>query len=355
MKILELNNDLKEPWTKNNGHLDLLHSKLKESYNYDYATKLYSISEDIYADTIPDNAALYHKNYLEYLRRCYHNHYNYTLSPHVIWYTFLKEIADMVVADPETYRTLFTTKPEGKTTILLPGEDGGMLDVNVFMTALESLVPTDTNLFFPQFTTATPAYDFVSKAVFMETVSPYYNYMTFACGFPKVKVEGTEGDWNTVLDSCIYLRDNVFKETKVGFWLNNNAVPAAFLIRQAYATNDVNFFRDIYKDHRCGSGSQIEVDETWFTCIFGTNAKGANGIDAWPSHICKVPYTTLPTNRKWKLVGGLFYSTIDADGFYKPDFAAAQVQVFEKPIVLTYEQYKERYGQPRGQKATLVV
>ena len=57
--------------------------------------------------TIPD-ADLYHSSYLEYLSETYASHSGFVMSPDILWYTILCEIASHIKAHPETYRTLFT-------------------------------------------------------------------------------------------------------------------------------------------------------------------------------------------------------------------------------------------------------
>ena len=51
------------------------------------------------------------------LNTCYDFHLPFALSPEVIWYTIISEIATCVKKDPETYAHLYTTTPKEKQKI----------------------------------------------------------------------------------------------------------------------------------------------------------------------------------------------------------------------------------------------
>ena len=56
----------------------------------------------------------YHKNYMEYLENCYDRHYGYVISPDMVWYTLLSELAIHIKNNAEHYRDLFTDSDEKK-------------------------------------------------------------------------------------------------------------------------------------------------------------------------------------------------------------------------------------------------
>ena len=58
-----------------------------------------------------------HKNFMEYLMVAYSNHFSVEISPDVIFYTILCEIADTIKKHPEKYRYIFTSAGE-KTPII---------------------------------------------------------------------------------------------------------------------------------------------------------------------------------------------------------------------------------------------
>lgn len=63
--------------------------------------------------------AFLHKNMLEYLTLAYANHFSVEISPDMIFYTILCEIANTIKKNPEKYRHLFTSSSNKSTIITL--------------------------------------------------------------------------------------------------------------------------------------------------------------------------------------------------------------------------------------------
>jgi hypothetical protein len=77
--------------------------------------------EKIVANTVPEpsDTIKTHKNYLHYLTLAWSNHFSVVLSPDIIFFTILCEIADEILSDPDSYRHLFTDSQEKKQIMTL--------------------------------------------------------------------------------------------------------------------------------------------------------------------------------------------------------------------------------------------
>ena len=62
-------------------------------------------------NTLPQDY-ISHLNYLEYLEICWKWHYGAVISPDILWHIFLCELALVIAANPDTYRSLFTESPD---------------------------------------------------------------------------------------------------------------------------------------------------------------------------------------------------------------------------------------------------
>ena len=145
----------------------------KDAVERDWNTKTKTEKETIFVSTVSDRADLYHKNYLDYLSRTFGHHNSIVLAPQHFWYTGLCEIAQTVVKEPETHRKLFTCDPEGKIDIIVPcADESEPLRMDAIYQEMIGLVPIDTTLFLPTFSTETEMSRIGSLAAFLETCSP---------------------------------------------------------------------------------------------------------------------------------------------------------------------------------------
>lgn len=78
------------------------------------------------ADELNPTAFLFHRNFLNYLEKCWAIHYGIVINPDIIWYTILSEFAAIVKSSPKDYEHLFTSSTTKKTLIV---QAGGLLTV----------------------------------------------------------------------------------------------------------------------------------------------------------------------------------------------------------------------------------
>jgi len=257
-----------------------------------------------------------HINYIDYLQMAWANHYGVVLSPDIFWFILLNESAGHIKDNSEHYRSLFTTAPEGKTNIVVPTADPQLINLDLIAEELRKLVPTDIDIFIPKFSTSTPSSSFAFKAAFADAMSPYYNYWMFACGIPKVKVQGTVEDWTKLSEGVEKLKSLLNKDENITGYFDRIKKISNSIISELETPN-TDFWKDMFRLDRCGSGSQVEV-AGWAKDLFIKAPRPAYPSN-FPTNVAKVAYTFIDTGQDFELKYGLFSSNIE-DGFLVPDF-----------------------------------
>jgi hypothetical protein len=258
-------------------------------------------------------ADFYHRNYLSYLEHCWDKHLGIIISPDIIWHLILMELAGHIKEQPETYRSLFSTSTE-KIEIKVP-YNGPVLDLNAIVAHLKDLVPTNTDLFVPEFSTTDAGAAFAFQAAFADAMSPYYNYSMYMCGVSKIQITGTPPDWGKMLVNIRELK-NSFPIIADYFERISNFV--ATILKQ-FSEPDVETMRKFFALERCGSGGQVEV-EGWVTDLYLDNKPRVAYPQNFSASISVVSYKLIETNQKFELRCGLFSSILQGD-YLVPGFS----------------------------------
>jgi hypothetical protein len=306
-----------------------------DARNYNWKDRTTTVTEEVFASNLPETASSFHTNYLEYLQDAYSVHHKIVIAPHHFWYSILCEIAQTVVSTPDLHRSLFTRDPAGKIDIIVPcSSETEPLRMDALYKEMIGYIPIDTDLFLPTFTTSTEMSKLASLAAFLETCSPYYSYMMLLCGYPAVRLDGTKADWEMVTTKLVSLGDEFLHiKSPLGPWVTDTICPIAEKLLGALDNKNVDWLRQIFTQQKCGSGSQYVVDG-WFSRLFIKQPEGLPEVCNFPSHISKVPYTTLPSGTKWNMCFALTHSNRDADGFMVPDYSWVQVRKLAEPKVI---------------------
>jgi len=252
-----------------------------------------------------------HLNYLEYLSFAWKNHIGIVFTPDFLWQIFLTEVATHIKDNAEKYRELFTDSDE-KKKIVVPTGDPQLIDLRLIADELLKLTPTDTEMFLPEFSTTTFQASMAFKAAFADAMSPYYDYSMFMCGIPKVKVFGDDDDWDKVIENIKSFGEVI-------------ALPDYFqraeelVVKIKNAANDSNsdFWKDMFRLDRCGSGGQVEV-KGWINDLY-IKVPNPGYINNYPSATSYVKYKFLETDQDFELCYGLFSSNIEG-GYLLPEF-----------------------------------
>lgn len=277
--------------------------RIKTNYQKREKTQELSFCEDNLEGTH------YHLNYLNYLETAWDNHYGVVITPDIIWHTLLSEVVQIVSADPEKYASLFTTTPDKKKMLIVITENLVVMPLDLLIKEIKKHIPTDISLFMPEFTTTTDRSRMVRYASFADLVSPYYNYGMLACGIPYVDVLGTKEDWDKVLSSWKGLSE-LFPDFTVYF-------DEVTTILNKIQTVDTEFWKDMFRLEKCGSGSQTEVFG-WFADLFRIVPSMRFSYN-FPTHVAKVCYKQLNTDQDYEMYSGLFSSKVENDCLV-PDF-----------------------------------
>jgi len=256
-----------------------------------------------------------HRNYLNYLQRAWGSHYGIVISPDIIWHILLSEMGVHIKNNSEFYRTLFTASDK-KVEIVVPTADPQLIDLNLIVTELKKLVPTNIDLFLPEFTSTTASSSLAFMAVFADAMTPYYNYCMYLCGIPKIKILGEKSDWEKIITNLTEMKVLLNKNKKNADYFDK-VIEIVEKITGNYEMIDVEFLKNIFSLKRCGSGGQVEASG-WATDLFMKKPQ-VRYVENYPTCISKVPYTLLETQQKFELCYGLF-SSVEEDGFIIPDF-----------------------------------
>lgn len=253
-----------------------------------------------------------HLNYLEYLAAAWQDHKGIVVSPDLIWHVVLNEIAGHIKANSAKYQSLFSAS-EGKVEILVPTGDAQLLPLDLIMGQLEALVPTDINVFRPVFSTSTKESKFAMMAVFADAMSPYYNYGMYMCGIRKVRILGTNQDWNQMLAALDNLGD-ILPDLKKYFTTVGQTVEG---IANNAENPTVDYWSKMFSLKKCGSGHQVTV-EGWIKSLFITIPRVAY-VHNFPTCVSYVAYKNVTTEKNYELVYGLF-SSREEDEYLLPEF-----------------------------------
>lgn len=252
-------------------------------------------------------ADIRHRNYLEYVGLCWKQHYGIVISPTILWNMILNNLAFEVNEKPDVFRKYFTESDEKQEIKVEQGRN--LIDVNLLISGVSGKIPADIMKdMFPEFTTDSDNAIIANYTAFLDMVSPYYNYSMFCCGIPKVKVLGTEEDWELFSNSCVEIYETIpeFENYLGGLMMRIND------IKEGSAN-----FSDFFRLDRCGSGGQVEV-KGWITDFFIEQPR-VPYPENFISCISKIDYHSYNNGKDYRLYAGLFTSVID-DGYLVPEF-----------------------------------
>jgi hypothetical protein len=271
-------------------------------------------------NSIPEDAAFLHRGYLDYLGKCYGQHYGVVVTPHLIWYTIIAEVANHCKQHSEVYRSFYTKDSQEKVDVVCIGNIASTgIDFVAFIAKLQRLVPGPMDIFFPTFS-STP----VCATAFMDAASPYYKYSMMLCGIPRVRVEGTVEDWNVLLQ---HLQDVAKHFHLLENWVTQIQAHILKIRDAVLGAADISFWKNMYYTTRCGSGHQTEI-QGWITDFIIQKPK-LRYLENFPPHVSVVKVRQIETNELFQVCAGILYSDLK-DGFIEPSFAYLLEQICEE-------------------------
>lgn len=263
-------------------------------------------------NNLPSEAEAFHKNYMGYLAKCWADHLGVVFTPDILWYTLLSELSFIVKHDSNSYKNLFTSSDQ-KQDIVIATDELVVMPLNELINALKAYIPTDTVLFLPQFTTSTLRSRHAMYAAFADMCSPYYNYMMYCCDLPVIDVRGELSDYEVIVDRWRKLSELFSNHT---IYMNH---VGNILLNIVQNFNNADFWKKIFRLDKCGSGSDVVVGG-WWKDLFYEQPSLAYPHN-YSTHVAKVSYKQLNTQKSYNMYDGLFYSKMEGD-FLVPNFGS---------------------------------
>ncbi len=139
------------------------------------------------------------------VKACFQNHWGLSLSPDVIWFVVLEQVAGYLKKYPDRHRSWFTDSKEKKLLEVI--DDNLSEDIYLkkdWNTALpkfkakvaEEIGAEKMQYLLPEFSLAREESEMALIIAMMDSVSVYFTYefMT-ACGIPKIRLQGCQQDY----------------------------------------------------------------------------------------------------------------------------------------------------------------
>ncbi|MEE4419332.1 DUF4419 domain-containing protein [Streptomyces bugieae] len=239
---------------------------------------------------------------LRALHTCFTAHLPLSLSPDVLWYAVVHEVAVHIRLNPETYEGIFTETPGHRQTIVVR-DDSAPLDwersINLVQQPLRARIGDEAaDLFQPTFSTTTDTDATAMLVALMDVVSPYYRFRwQTLCGIPRIRLEGTDRDWRLLAARVRELAE-WFEGLRPWFTALQPVLDAIWATASGWGV-DLDFWRSLYKWESASGGDRVTG---WITAFFahrytddGPRPKpsfgpGTTAEDDFPSHVSQVPF-----------------------------------------------------------------
>jgi hypothetical protein len=215
-------------------------------------------------------------------------HYPLSISPDHVWLTIAQGLAKHIDMDPEGMRHHFV-QHEGKKHIEVQCHDFIKGNPNndwprvfgQFSEQMKEHLGKRYDLIVNDFSTTGPVEKAASEITLMEAMKHYFTYgcMT-CCGFPKITLEGTVGDWADVLT-----RVNTLSEFGLEWWTEPLGQVIGQFVRAASGNPDKEFWRRAH--HYFGGSGRADVTGwllTFYPYLTGSNGWERNPLVNWQDH-----------------------------------------------------------------------
>ncbi|WP_328303283.1 DUF4419 domain-containing protein [Streptomyces sp. NBC_00435] len=239
---------------------------------------------------------------LRAIHLCFTAHLPLSLSPDLLWYAVVHEVAVHVRLNSVTYAGLFTETPGHPQTVIVR-DDLAPLDwersINLVQQPLRARIGDDAaDLFQPDFSTTTPADATAALVALMDVVSPYYRFRWVTrCGIPRIRLEGTDRDWR-LLAGRVRELEGRFEGLRPWFAALHPVLDAISATASGRGA-DQTFWGSLYKWESASGGDRVTG---WINAFFahrytddGPSPKGSFGPgttdeEHFPSHVSRVPF-----------------------------------------------------------------
>lgn len=256
----------------------------------------------------------YHQGYLWYLYSAYMSDSGIEIAPWYLYNVILHQIAQVIKDNVEEYRNIFTSSQE-KITIKM---DTSELDIKYYTSLIKKLIPDSDifDTFFPSWTETPLYYNECIQGLFSDMVQKYYAAFVYGCSCPKVRVKGTQDDWNNLSDTIVKL-NNIFNNNNshsLDKYLNK---VINYLDNLKNNWNKPETWENFFYIKNCGSGHQEGVGGTIYNLL---NYDGYEMLlHQLPNTLSRFPFQTNdPKQKDSYFLSGIVGSNLDSDGYLVP-------------------------------------
>jgi hypothetical protein len=259
------------------------------------------------------------------LSKAYSAHLPVVVAPHDFWFIANSELAGIIAKNPEQFRHVFSSQESGKETLMIPTGNVTRIDYAALAEMLETKIPDKkiTELLIPGLTTIDASVFYALCATLADTCQHYYDYMTFCCGIPKIKVRGEESDYRLLAAASRELAEILSFSTEAVTYYDRIAGLFDRMADSFTEEKPAKFWRDIFSQKNVGSGGQKDIDG-WIRDFF---TKRPARLESFNTSIAMVPYKNLETQNEYLSLVGAFTAFQDSEGFWRLNFQEA---VFQK-------------------------
>jgi hypothetical protein len=262
----------------------------------------------------------YHKGYLWYLYTAYMSDAGIEIAPWYLYNVILHQIAQVVKDNSEEFRNIFTSSNE-KIIIQMNTYE---FDINTYHQIIKNLIPNQTafETFFPTWTNPPEYYNECIQGLFADMVQKYYSVMIIGCSCPKIRVKGTQVDWDKLHKTIVDLK-NIFN-------LNNTHILDDYLNKVISCTenfklnwNKKETWENFFFITNCGSGHQEGIGGT-IRQLLNYSLYKEMLVSQLPSTLSRFPFEMsvegMEKQKDSYFISGLVGSNIDSDGYLVPSY-----------------------------------
>lgn len=203
----------------------------------------------------------------------YANHRPFTLSPDMIWLLICQGFSQHVNNNSDALRHLFVDF-SGKISLVVQDNRIDLNDPNSpwpevfpqFVKQIDDNIGQDLgNTMTANFTTTTETSRVASQITLMDAMKSYFEFIAFriSCGIPRVTLEGTQEDWQKVLDKTEALR-----KYKLDWWVDRLEPVLKKFVAAAAGETDRAFWRSMFKYHDGLPCGRPGVVDGWIVKFF---------------------------------------------------------------------------------------
>ncbi len=270
-----------------------------------------------------ENCLQHINGYADYLTRCWATHAGVVVSPSLLMYVTLTQVAAHISANAESYRQLFTGEGAAATEkreLVFIGYSVDTLTIDVILERLTKVMAPagiDISLFCPKFSDSTERTREAMGASFCEAMESYFIYATSKCGLSKMRILGTDDDWELAATVCERLGAILFKAKDA------LQVQAALYRKISASRCAPEELKKMLRIDVCGSGHELFVGH--FAALWNLTAEIGESKDGLPSanryklrEMSSVKIDDTIQDAVWHKRYGVFSSRLDDSGYLVP-------------------------------------